>query len=132
MFKIILALFILLSLYSCDLPEGEGGNSTIRGHVFMKKYNSDFSRLIQEYYLPDEDVYIIYGDDTTSYNDDVKTHFDGSYEFRYLRPGKYTIYAYSRDSLSITGLPIIAIKKSITIKEDDTEVEVDDIIVIDN
>lgn len=114
MFKIILSLFILLSLFSCDLPEGEGGNSTIRGHVFLKKYNSDFSRLIQEYYLPDERVYIIYGDDTTSYNDEIRTHYDGSYEFRYLRPGKYTVYAYSRDSLSITGLPIIAVKKSIT------------------
>lgn len=132
MFKIILSLFILLSLFSCDLPEGEGGNSTIRGHVFLKKYNSDFSRLIQEYYLPDERVYIIYGDDTTSYNDEIRTHYDGSYEFRYLRPGKYTVYAYSRDSLSITGLPIIAVKKSITIKDDDSEIEVDDIIVIDN
>lgn len=132
MFKIILILFILLSLFSCDLPEGEGGNSTIRGYVFMKKYNSDFSRLIQEYYLPDERVYIIYGDDTTTYNDEIRTHFDGSFEFRYLRPGKYTVYAYSKDSLSITGLPIIPIKKSITIKENDTEVEVDDIIVIDN
>jgi hypothetical protein len=132
MFKLILSLCILLTLFSCDLPEGEGGNNTIRGHVFMKKYNSDFSRLIQEYYLADERVYIIYGDDTTTYHDDVRTNFDGSFEFRYLRSGKYTVFAYSRDSLSITGLPKYAVKKSITLKDDDEKVFVEDIIVLDN
>lgn len=129
---LIYIIFTVFLLASCELPEGEGGNATIRGHIYMLRYNSDFSRVIQEYYAVDYDVYIIYGSDTTTYHDDVKTHFDGSYEFRYLRPGDYTVYAYSKDTNSITGLPEYAVRQKVKISDDDKLVELDDIIVVDN
>lgn len=131
--NIILLIFLsLLFFISCDLPEGEGGKTTIRGHVYMLRYNSDFSRIIQEYYVGKYDVYIVYGNDTTTYHDDVETHFDGSYEFRYLREGDYTIYAYSKDSNSITGLPEYPVMQKVKVSKNDELVEVEDIIVVDN
>ena len=48
-----------------------------------------------EYPAPDQDVYLIYGSENTFYDDDVKTSYDGSFEFRYLQKGDYQIFAYS-------------------------------------
>jgi hypothetical protein len=43
-----------------------------------------------------EDVFIIYGDDI-SYSDKKECSYDGRFEFKYLRPGSYTLYVYSKD-----------------------------------
>jgi hypothetical protein len=96
--KNISLIFIILAIgiSSCKKPAGEGGNSTITGKVHVKDYNSTFTVLNSEYDGPDLDVYIIYGDDAT-YGNKTKTNPDGIYEFKYLRPGKYRIYAYSKD-----------------------------------
>ena len=48
----------------------------------------------------DEDVYIIYGDHVSP-DDRVQTNYNGEYEFLYLRPGKYTVYAFSSDTNSV-------------------------------
>ena len=93
---------------SCSKDAGQGGNSTIWGKVYVKDYNTDFSHLIYEYYAPEIDVYIIYGNDM-SYGDRTRTNYDGTYEFKYLRSGNYKIYAYSTDSLNPNSsmLPVI-------------------------
>lgn len=90
----VLAAVYLLS--SCSKPAGEGGDSTITGKVWVKNYNATFTVLNQEYWAPDEDVYIIYGDDAT-YGNRIKTGPDGVFEFKYLRKGNYKIYVYSKD-----------------------------------
>jgi hypothetical protein len=46
------------------------------------------------YPIADQDVYIIYGAENTFYDDDIKTSYDGSFEFRYLRKGTYKIFVY--------------------------------------
>ena len=93
-----LLVFCCLGLFGCEKPEGEGGTSTIQGRVFARDYNS--SGVFQgEFYSPDEDVYIIYGEDDNYYDDSYKTSFDGSFRFQYLRPGTYRIFVYS-DCLS--------------------------------
>lgn len=130
--KFMLIFFVSLFLFSCDLPEGTGGKSTVRGHVYVVRYNSDFTRVIQEYYEPDERVFITYGKDTTTYHDDIRTHFDGSYEFRYLRPGTYSVYALTLDTNSITGRPKYAVIKTVEVKKGDDVIEVDDIIIVKN
>ena len=43
----------------------------------------------------DLDVYIIYGKENSTYDDDQKTSHDGSFEFKYLNPGDYEIFVYS-------------------------------------
>jgi hypothetical protein len=40
------------------------------------------------------DVFIIYGDEAY-FGDDVETNADGLYQFEYLLPGQYTVFAYS-------------------------------------
>ena len=129
---LLISIVSLIVFSSCDLPEGRGGKATIRGHVFMKVVNSDFSREIDEFYIPDKRVYIIYGNDTTTYHDDVRTHFDGSFEFRYLREGTYTVYCYSKDSTSLTGLPEIPVKKEVKVNKNDEVVEIEDLIILEN
>ncbi len=40
------------------------------------------------------DVFIIYGNEEY-FGDDVETNAEGMYQFEYLRPGEYTVFAYS-------------------------------------
>lgn len=89
-------LFISFFFISCKKEAGEGGKATIFGKVWLKKYNSSFSTLQLEREAYDEYVYIQYGDDI-SYGDRIKTTYDGRYEFKYLRPGNYKIFCYSKD-----------------------------------
>lgn len=89
--------FLVVSLFlfnACKKVEGEGGSSTIKGKVIVKNYNAGGSILEGTYAGADEDVYIIYGEGSTTSNDRVRTSFDGSFEFNYLQNGKYTIYMY--------------------------------------
>lgn len=92
---IILLLF--LSIAGCKKGPGEGGSSSIRGKIFRYGYNANFSTLLDSSFAEEEDVYIIYGDAVT-FGDRQNTNHDGSYEFKYLRKGKYTIFAYEDDS----------------------------------
>ncbi|MFM7467553.1 MAG: hypothetical protein ACKO2O_06595, partial [Crocinitomicaceae bacterium] len=71
----------------------QGGAATIKGVVVERKYNS-LGNVVASYPAPDQDVYIIYGSENTFYDDDVKTSFDGTFEFRYLRKGVYKIFVY--------------------------------------
>lgn len=57
--ELILVLFTIFLLPSCEKEEGEGGTGTIEGRVYALNYNSDFSIKLGEYYAPDVDVFII-------------------------------------------------------------------------
>jgi len=95
LFALPLSIAILIS--SCSKEPGVGGNATIHGKVYAKYYNKLFTVYLGEGYSGDNDVYIIYGDDQ-SYGDRTRTSYDGTYEFKYLRKGKYKVYVYSKDS----------------------------------
>jgi hypothetical protein len=92
----IFALAAVIMIASCKKPAGDGGNSSITGKVHTTNWNSTFTVVNADYPSADVDVYIIYGDEL-SYGDRIKTNPDGVYEFKYLRPGKYKIYVYSKD-----------------------------------
>jgi len=100
----ILTLFAITIGTACKKPAGEGGTSTIKGSVYTKNYNSNFSTLLGKYPGADVDVYIIYGDEAT-FGDRTKSGPDGVFEFKYLRKGKYKIYVYSKDSVATVGPP---------------------------
>lgn len=103
--KIIIAtLATIIITVACKKPAGEGGNSTIRGYIYTKNYNSNFSTLLGQYPGADVDVYIIYGDDAT-YGDRTRSGPDGVFEFKYLRKGNYKVYVYSKDSIATVGPP---------------------------
>ena len=94
---LLLMVATFATLVSCKKPEGEGGNCTINGTVWMQDYNSTFTVLEAEYAATDEWVYIIYGDEV-NYGDRVRTNYKGEFEFKYLRQGNYKVYVYSKDS----------------------------------
>jgi hypothetical protein len=126
----VIVLLTLLSgilLISCEKEPGAGGNSTIYGKVFVKDYNSSFTVLQEEYYGPNIWVYIIYGDDR-DYGDRIRTNYDGTYEFKYLRTGTYHIYAYSKDSTLQTAAPV-AVRKDVDISKNKETIEVPDLII---
>jgi len=124
---IIAGIILSVSVSSCSKEAGEDGNSSIYGKVYVKDYNATFTVLQEEYYGPDIDVYIIYGDDK-SYGDRIKTSYDGTYEFKYLRPGAYHVYAYSKDSTLQTNASVPAIK-DVEITKKRQEVEAPEIVI---
>jgi len=113
----IALLSLLITVSACKKGPGEGGNSSIIGKIMVKDYNSDFTIYNGEYAGADEDVYIIYGDDA-SYGDKIKSGPDGVFEFKYLRPGKYTVYVYSKDKTmtSVSGKVEVSANPEITKK----------------
>ena len=90
-------LFFILMLFfaGCTKTEGLGGKAKIIGKLTGKFYTDDqLSQFNGLGVLANENVYIVYGTEDTYFDDDIKTSYDGSFEFNYLRPGTYTIYAY--------------------------------------
>lgn len=100
-----------ISLYSCSKEEGEGGRSSISGVVHMTDVTGFNAG--DEYDVPDYDVYIIYGEDDNVYDDDMKTNYDGTFQFKNLRKGTYRLYAYTLDNTELSG--VSPVFKSITI-----------------
>ena|SRR5680860_725868 len=81
-------------LFSCSKQEGEGGRSSITGKIHMTDNQGLNSGI---YDMPDYDVYIIYGDENDIYDDDMKTNYDGRFEFKNLRKGSYRLFVYTQD-----------------------------------
>jgi len=130
MLKRIFLLVMAVALFvSCEKEASIGGTSTIKGKVFIQKYNADLTFLIKEYYAVEEDVYIIYGDDEI-YSDRFRTQYDGSFEFKYLQPGKYKIFTYSKNITVPAGVEAIIVE--VEIKEKGETVEIPDIIIKKN
>ncbi len=94
-FKFVVFAVVLLVLgVSCRKTEGEGGAASINGRVQVKVCGADTTKPYATYMAQEEDVYIVYGNED-SYGDVQKTHYNGLYQFDFLRKGNYTLYAYS-------------------------------------
>lgn len=124
-------LIVLLLVSSCAKDAGEGGSSTIKGKVYAKYYNKTFTSLIGETYAPKKDVYIVYGDDA-SYGDKQETCYDGSFEFKYLRKGKYKVYAYSLDTTLTNPATQFGVIEEVEITKNGETVITNDIVISDN
>jgi len=124
---LIMAVALSLTFQACKKIAGEGGTSTVTGKVYAKDYNATFTVLQGEYYVPDKYVFIVYGD-AKDYGNKVRTSYDGTYEFKYLRPGNYKVYCFSKDSLLQTNAEI-GIIKEVTISKQYQEVTVPDITI---
>jgi hypothetical protein len=127
MISLIFLLLIPLLMTSCEKEPGVGGKSTIYGKVYVRDYNSTFTVLEEEYYGPDVWVYIIYGDDR-DYSDRIRTSYDGTYEFKYMRPGTYHLYAYSKDSTMQTTADV-AVIRDVEVPNKKQEIEVPRIVI---
>lgn len=123
--------FLVLSvissfLFSCAKEAGEGGNSTIYGKIIAYNYNAEFTNLKGVFPAADEDVYVIYGSDR-SYSQRIRSNYEGVYEFKYLRQGDYTVYAYSKDSTLTLPSGLYAVIRKVKITKNRETVQVDDI-----
>jgi hypothetical protein len=124
--RISLVSFLLIftiALISCAKEAGEGGNSTIYGKLTAYDYNAEFTSLKGIYPAADEDVYLIYGSDR-SYSQRVRSNYNGIYEFKYMRPGDYKVYVYSKDSTLTLPSGIYAITADVKIDGNKQTVEV--------
>ena len=91
-----MALFALaLVMTSCNKGPGEGGTGTVQGYVRLVHHpDDDFTLTPDTMVAAKTDVFIVYGDESY-FGDDRETSADGMYQFEYLLPGHYTVYAYS-------------------------------------
>ena len=91
---LILAVTALL-LSACNKGPGEGGTGTVQGSVKLVHHPDDDYTLTPDTMVAAKtDVFIIYGDEAY-FGDDAETNANGMYRFEYLRPGNYTVFAYS-------------------------------------
>ncbi len=135
---IYICLVLSLSIAGCKKTEGPGGTSTIKGKVIVHDFDGGFQSPVPLAIYPsaNQDTYIIYGADHSTYDDNFKTSFDGTYEFKYLQKGKYRLFTYSKDSTGaksgfLTGLKIpVFIDVEITSNGSTTEAPV--LIILDN
>lgn len=52
--------------------------------------------------MVEERIYLVYGDESF-YSESVRTDANGNYTFKDLNRGKYTVYAFTEDTLSLGG-----------------------------
>ena len=91
---LILAVTALL-LSACNKGPGEGGTGTVQGFVKLVHHPDDDYTLTPDTMVAAKtDVFIIYGDEAY-FGNDAETNANGMYRFEYLRPGNYTVFAYS-------------------------------------
>lgn len=122
-------------LSSCKKDAGEGGTSSIVGRVWIYRYDLSLMQVVDTVIGSREDVYIIYGADHATYDDDFQTSFDGTYEFSNLRKGNYQLFAYSEDTTGLydqsipSNLPKKAVFKSVEITDNKSDFTAPDIII---
>jgi hypothetical protein len=95
-----------ITSFACSKQEGEGGRASIKGKVWAVNYNSSVTVPHDSGYAGGEKVYIIYGDDT-SVGDRQETTNDGSFEFKYLRKGKYKLYIFSAQGTNLLDKAVV-------------------------
>jgi hypothetical protein len=112
-----IVLLLSLIIFSCNKVEGEGGTSSIMGTLTVEEYknNGDFKG---SYLGADEDVFIIYGKENTTFNDKVTTSYDGTYRIDNLVAGTYKLFSYSKDtaSTSLSGSKEVLVEVNISAK----------------
>lgn len=111
----LIAFAALLS--ACGGSEGEGGRTSVIGQVYYKLQDKNGNALGREEARA-EDIFIVYGDNER-FDDDVKTHSNGQYQFRYLFKGSYTIFGYSECPNCDSGVEPTAIEVDLSGKKED-------------
>jgi hypothetical protein len=98
--KLLVLLVAAQLLYSCAKEAGSGGLAQITGHVDVQRRAvlSNASTIIDTVDGRDMEVYLVFGDNLSP-DEKVMTNYNGDFSFQGLRPGEYTLYVYSMDTL---------------------------------
>lgn len=121
----IFCLLILSSYFSCTKSAGVGGQATIKGKVIVNNINSQGDTLAS-YDAQDHDVFIIYGNNNNTHNDDAETSYDGTFEFNFLNVGDYTLFTYS-DCINCSNGEDSVVIINTTIENRDEVIELEEI-----
>jgi hypothetical protein len=125
--KLFFGIVILSAISSCKKIEGDGGRASISGEVEINERIYINGQCIDTvtYSGANENLYIVYGDEDTMFDDKIDVSYDGTFKFEFLQPGTYTIYGYSKILHLGNNIPnndddyhtFEAVKKTITIKK---------------
>lgn len=127
---LILALAAAPFFTACKKEPGQGGRATIKGKIFTVDYDDTFTIIKDTFATQGENVYILYGDDNTV-GDNARTSFDGTFQFEFMRTGKYRIFAVSKDTAAKTSNRTIEVMKTIEIKEKKEVYTIEDMYIAD-
>lgn len=127
--RLIIFVFVCITFFSCKKPAGSGGNSSIKGTIWVWDYDKNLTAVQYQYAGVDVEVYIIYGDDLTA-GDKVNTNSAGEFEFKYLRKGSYKIYAISKEKIAATNdSKDVAVSVDVSISKNKQTVDAGQIII---
>ncbi len=98
--KVLLILTIAIAVSACKKEAGTGGLASITGHVAVQKRAvlSNANTIMDTVSGLDREVYLVYSDHISP-DEKVVTNYNGDFSFTGLRPGEYTVYVYSKDTL---------------------------------
>ena len=93
--NVLLTIMTVALLSACNKGPGEGGTGMVQGFVKLVHHpDNDYTLTADTMPAAKTDVFIVYGDEAY-FGDDAETNAQGMYQFEYLRPGDYTVFAYS-------------------------------------
>ena len=114
---LFISFLFLTALFSgCKKVEGPGGSSSIVGKVYIVDKDAA-GNILSEYYAPKFDVFLIYGTDGVSFDDDVETSYDGSFKFDFLEKGDYQLFVYEKCNTCPGGDTVLITNVEITDKK---------------
>jgi len=128
--KILLLITTITILVACKKEPGKGGRATIKGKVTTIDYDATYTIAKDTFPAQGENVYLLYGDDNSVENN-TKTSFDGTFEFAYLRTGKYKVFVVSKDTAAKISNKTIEVIKEVIITEKKEVKTLDDFTIFD-
>jgi len=106
------------------------GSASIKGKVFLINYYNSTSYpnlIVKDTSLAlDQEIYIIYGNHST-YEDRIRTNYDGTFYFGNLIKGNYKVFLYSEDVRG--GTQDIVIMKEVRIINEFDRIDLGDIYI---
>lgn len=127
LFEYLIVIFFILAFTSCQKDPGEGGSGKITGKLYGYDINNN-GVVTDSGYAGGYRVYISYGDEGFA-NNDVRTSFNGQYEFIGLRKGNYTVFAYSQCDTCLFNQATI--KQTVMLNSNKDEVNAPDLVIFD-
>ena len=128
--KIILLIAAITFVVACKKEPGKGGRATIKGKVNTIDYDATYTIAKDTFPAQGENVYILYGDANTV-GDNTKTSFDGTFEFPYLRTGKYRVFVVSKDTAAKISNKTFEVITDVNITDKKQVITLDDFTIFD-
>lgn len=130
--KVALPLLLSILIISCTKEPGPGGLASIKGKVYAYDFTSGLDTVAKGY-IGDIRVYIGAADNADSVQfDDMRTSYNGSFEFNSLRKGKYRIWVIAKSDTILYNPTLDNIQyfiQEVEIKEKKEEVTLPDFII---